>query len=173
MASMQTPRSYHSTSLLLPDGRVLVAGSGRLGTMTDRFNAEILSPPYLFKGPRPKIASVQGAIGYGSAVFVETPDAAAIASVSLVRPRAVPHLLRPQPAIRSRLVRTCKRRPDCAVAGQWQHRAARLLQAVPGKHQRCALRGDVRPVASGVRKNTAARGRLDHAAPPDGAMSRA
>src|SRR5262249_5360280 len=31
MASMQTPRMYHSTALLLPDGRVLSAGGGRTG----------------------------------------------------------------------------------------------------------------------------------------------
>ena len=39
-------RGYHSVALLLPDGRVLSAG----GDANAR-NAEIFSPPYLFKGP--------------------------------------------------------------------------------------------------------------------------
>src|SRR5207249_2871126 len=49
LSSMQTPRLYHSNAALLPDGRVLVTGGGRAFT-TDQLNAEILSPPYLFKG---------------------------------------------------------------------------------------------------------------------------
>ena len=56
MASRQIPRSYHGTALLLPDGRVLVSGSGQGGS-PNQFNAELFSPPYLFKGPRPSITS--------------------------------------------------------------------------------------------------------------------
>ena len=57
MASSVRPRGYHNTSLLLPDGRILLAGSGRLdgSLMPDETNAEIFSPPYLYKGPRPTI----------------------------------------------------------------------------------------------------------------------
>lgn len=91
MAAMQTTRGYHSTALLLPDGRVFVAGGGREPGLVDRLSAEIFSPPYLFKGPRPTIDSVSVGTAYGATLSVATPDAAAIASVALVRPGTVTH----------------------------------------------------------------------------------
>jgi hypothetical protein len=59
MAPMQDPRLYHSTALLLLDGRVLSAGGGRFAgfPQIDQLSAEIYSPPYLFRGPRPVITS--------------------------------------------------------------------------------------------------------------------
>ncbi len=55
MASQTLGRFYHSNALLLPDGRVLSAG-GDL-----RYQSEIYSPPYLFKGATPDhyVGSVQ------------------------------------------------------------------------------------------------------------------
>jgi hypothetical protein len=85
MSSMQMGRTYHETALLLPDGRVLVGGGGGCCGAPDQFNAEIFSPPYLFKGVRPTIASVSASIAYGSQFFVGTPDAASVASVALMR----------------------------------------------------------------------------------------
>ena len=93
VASSVRPRGYHNTSLLLPDGRVLLAGSGRLdgSRMIDETTAEVFSPPYLFKGPRPTIARAPSTMEYGAPFSLETPDAARIAKVSLVRMGAVTH----------------------------------------------------------------------------------
>jgi len=92
LGSMKTPRVYHSTALLLPDGRVLVGGSGEYGAGSiDQLNAEIYSPPYLFKGPRPTVSSFPAVLQYGGSFTVQTPDAASISSVSLVRLGSVTH----------------------------------------------------------------------------------
>jgi hypothetical protein len=90
MARMLTPRMYHATSLLLPDGRVLVGGGGRLG-FPEQFSAEIYSPPYLFKGPRPVISTAPSTIQYAAAFSLETPNAAGIGKVSLLKLGAATH----------------------------------------------------------------------------------
>jgi hypothetical protein len=88
MASQTAPRPYHSTALLLPDGRVLSAGSD-FGPLAD--TVEIYSPPYLFRGPRPRIAQVPRAIGYGDRFSILTSRPSSISRVALIRPGAVTH----------------------------------------------------------------------------------
>ena len=86
MASIAVYRGYHSTALLLADGRVLSAG-GNVGGP----NAQVFSPPYLFAGARPSIASAPASAGYGQTVFIGTPDAASITKVTLLREASVTH----------------------------------------------------------------------------------
>jgi len=86
MASIAVYRGYHSTALLLADGRVLSAG-GNVGGP----NAQIFSPPYLFAGTRPGIASAPVSAGYGQTVFIGTPDADSISKVTLLREASVTH----------------------------------------------------------------------------------
>ncbi len=86
MASITTYRGYHSTALLLPDGRVLSAGGEETGA-----SAEIYSPPYLFNGTRPSITSAPSSVKYGQAFFVATPNAASIGQVTWIRLGSVTH----------------------------------------------------------------------------------
>jgi hypothetical protein len=94
LSSMQKPRLYHSGALLMPDARVLVLGGGRYQTVneaTDQMSSEFFSPPYLFKGARPTITSAPASTTYGAVIPVQTPDAASIGSVSMVRLGSVTH----------------------------------------------------------------------------------
>src|SRR5947209_6163976 len=92
LASNQVNRLYHSTSLLLPDGRVLHTGSGDGASAPRELSYELYSPPYLFQGARPGITGATPAtVAYGQTLVVETPDAASIAKVTFIRTGSVTH----------------------------------------------------------------------------------
>lgn len=88
MASQTASRIYHSTALLLPDGRVVSAGQNDGPLQT---TLEVYSPPYLFRGPRPTISSAPASLARGEAFTIGTPDAADISQVALIRPGSVTH----------------------------------------------------------------------------------
>jgi len=98
LASNSVMRVYHSVSLLMPDGTVLhgasgnaLAGGGNPVSVPDEPNHEIFSPPYLFKGARPTIASAPATVSYGQTFPVQTANAAQITDVRWIRLGSVTH----------------------------------------------------------------------------------
>jgi hypothetical protein len=88
-------RLYHSVALLLPDATVWLAGGNpQRGSYVQQM--EIYQPSYLFDSTgalaaRPSITGAPSAVSYGNAFSVQTPDAASISRVVLVRNGAVTH----------------------------------------------------------------------------------
>ena len=89
MAPMTVGRQYHSVSLLLADGRVLNVGSQ--SAVVREMRMEVYSPPYLFRGPRPKISSAPAIAGYGDEFIIESPDSCRIDRVVFIRPSSITH----------------------------------------------------------------------------------
>jgi Domain of unknown function (DUF1929)/Galactose oxidase, central domain len=85
-------RGYHSTAVLLPDGRVLSAG-GIFDPAHD-VKMNLYCPPYLFNADgtaalRPRITSSPAVVSWGETFTVESPDS--FVGVSLVRPASSTH----------------------------------------------------------------------------------
>lgn len=102
LAAQRVTRQYHSTALLLADGRVLSSGGGVCGTCDAAGylakNAEVFTPPYLYKkdgsgelAPRPQVTAAPASVEYGTPFEITTPDASSIAKAGLVRLGAVTH----------------------------------------------------------------------------------
>ncbi|MEX5632504.1 galactose oxidase-like domain-containing protein [Parafrankia sp. FMc2] len=84
-------RDYHTSYLLLADGRVAVFGSNPLSD--DNFfetRIEIYTPPYLYRGERPVIRSAPSTVTRGSTISLSVSQD--VAKVRLIRPGAYTHV---------------------------------------------------------------------------------
>jgi hypothetical protein len=90
MAADPEPRTYHSQSFLLPDGRIISIGNNP-GDGSFNMSISVYSPPYLFDGARPVIKSVASETNwtYGHSYTVKTSTP--IKSAELMKPAAVTH----------------------------------------------------------------------------------
>ncbi len=89
-----TVRGYHSTAILLPDGRVLSAGGD---FHNDKYLANIFCPPYLFKSddstlaPRPVIQEAPASLDWKKTFTICVADTTGITRVCLIRSGATTH----------------------------------------------------------------------------------
>ena len=92
-------RCYHATALLLPDGRVFSAGGGEYAPQVGIANppkdthrdAQLFSPPYLFRGPRPAFTGAPDQIFYSQSFDLKIAQPEAIAKVTWIRLGSVTH----------------------------------------------------------------------------------
>ncbi|MPZ34713.1 MAG: DUF1326 domain-containing protein [Rhodospirillales bacterium] len=90
-------RGYHSTALLMPNGAVWVAGSN-FNAASDISNRELrieIFEPWYFCGRRPSITDAPPHACHGDDVEIQTPDAADIKKVVIVRCGTVTHNFNP------------------------------------------------------------------------------
>lgn len=97
LSPMNVKRLYHSTALLLPDGRVITAGTDKEWNkgenIHDEYRIDVFSPPYLSEESRPEIKDVIEQVQYGENLTIECDNAEEILSVALLRPSSVTHSL--------------------------------------------------------------------------------
>ncbi|MEM7259213.1 MAG: galactose oxidase-like domain-containing protein, partial [Pseudomonadota bacterium] len=94
LSRSQLARLYHSTSVLLQDGTVLLAGGGAPGPLINR-NAEVFSPPYLYDEngalkTRPEITIAPDYAAYGQTIALGI-SAEPVARVTLIKTSSVTH----------------------------------------------------------------------------------
>ncbi len=95
LAEQPTLRGYHSSAILLPDGRVL---SGGAEGHSDKYRFNLFCPPYLFKpnsntdlAARPSITCAPASVTLGRTYTVPVADTAKIRAACLIRSGATTH----------------------------------------------------------------------------------
>jgi hypothetical protein len=83
LPAMAVPRLYHSSALLLPDGRVWTAGT-TYTRVSRELRTEYYSPDY-YSVSRPTISAQPVAGDYGGLIVIPTPNPQDIDAVSIIR----------------------------------------------------------------------------------------
>jgi len=88
-------RLYHSTAILLMDGRILLAGGGSPGPLNN-LNGEIFSPPYLFDesgalADRPDISYAPDKAAWGQNVDIRTNNNSDIERITMIKTGGITH----------------------------------------------------------------------------------
>ncbi|HEX9998965.1 MAG TPA: discoidin domain-containing protein [Actinoplanes sp.] len=133
MATATVPRTYHSVSLLMPDGRVFAGGGGLCGTgcSTNHFDGQIFTPPYLLNADgspaaRPSITAAPASTANGAKIMVGTSRA--VTAFAIVRMGSATHSVNtdqrrlslvPAPAEDGSYELTIPADPGVAVPGYW------------------------------------------------------
>lgn len=100
MADAEVGRGYHSGSLLLRDGRILVFGNDPLYSDKDNTTPgifeqrlEIYTPPQFFRGQRPELAGPQSMeAARGASLNFTSPQNSTIKSARLIPPSSSTHV---------------------------------------------------------------------------------
>lgn len=93
--SHDIPRNYHSTGLLLKDGRVFSGGGGLCGDCTaNHQDAQLYSPAYLFNedgslATRPVISQGPGQVNAGDTMLIEASES--ISAFNMIRLQGTTH----------------------------------------------------------------------------------
>jgi len=89
MAVQSVRRAYHSTAVLLPDGRIMSAGDNETGGGLQQ--VDFYKPPYLFKGPRPKISAAPRRLVYGGRFTISVTKRSPATKAVLMAPASTTH----------------------------------------------------------------------------------
>jgi len=97
-AAAANPRGYHSSTLLLPDGRIWTGG-GECGDECNKGKtAQVYTPPYLYKNDgsgtlaaRPVINSVDETVSYGATLNANITTSNGVSKVTLIRLGSTTH----------------------------------------------------------------------------------
>ena len=154
LAPNTVARTYHSSTLLLPDGRIMTMGGDDVGPGFE-MQVEVFTPPYLYQGTRPVITAAPSSISYSTSHTVSaTATGGTLASAWLVRPSSTTHSVDPnQRAVRLTAFR---------VSGGLRITTPTKYLAAPGYYMLFVNDSSGHPRRAGSRSaSTAERARLD------------
>jgi hypothetical protein len=139
LADMNLAREYHAMPILLPDGRVLVTGGEEApGNEPSASVVEVFSPPYLFRGPRPRITELaERRFAAGDEVRFRVQRTRGVTGVALLGAIATTHFMDSGPG---RYLDLDFQQAGDEVVARLPAEAAR---AVPGHYILVALVDDV------------------------------